>query len=128
MAGAPWGGAHGPAADLARFLRYFSRAATARAAPAPLGAASARAMITPQTPPGPTAEAEPPRYGLGFRLGPFAQGASPRSFGHGGATGVTAWLDPDADLLCVLLTTRPAALCEASLLRPVSDLVARATA
>ena len=31
---------------------------------------------------------------------------SPRAFGHTGFTGTSVWVDPDADLVCVLLTNR----------------------
>jgi CubicO group peptidase (beta-lactamase class C family) len=112
--GAPWGGAHGSARDLARMLRFF-----ARPVHGPLSPASVRAMLTTQTPSGKE------RYGLGFRLGDsFARGLSPRTFGHGGSTGVVAWMDPDADLSCVLLTTRPTA--DNPLLAAVSATIAGA--
>jgi CubicO group peptidase (beta-lactamase class C family) len=117
----PWGGALGTARDLARMLRFF-----ARPVHGPLSPASVRAMLTPQTPPGAPGGADKDRYGLGFRLGgdTFARGLSPRTFGHGGSTGVVAWMDPDADLTCVLLTTRPTA--ENPLLAAVSAVVAAA--
>jgi CubicO group peptidase (beta-lactamase class C family) len=76
-----------------------------------------RAMLTVQTPAGQD------QYGLGFRLGnTFARATSLETFGHGGATGVVAWCDPQADLTCVLLTTRPAA--DNALIKPVSNCVA----
>jgi CubicO group peptidase (beta-lactamase class C family) len=111
--GSPWGGAHGTAADLTRWLRAFAGAGAG-----PLSPATRTAMRTLATPPGESA------YGLGWRLGSFAPGLSARAFGHSGATGVLAWMDPDRDLTCVLLTTLPSAKSEASLLRPVSALVA----
>jgi CubicO group peptidase (beta-lactamase class C family) len=111
--GAPWGGAHGSAAQLTRWLRAAARSGAGALAPA-----TRTAMRTLATPPGQTA------YGLGWRLGGFAPQGSPRAFGHTGATGVLAWMDPDADLTCVLLTTLPSAKSEATLLRPVSALVA----
>jgi CubicO group peptidase (beta-lactamase class C family) len=114
--GAPWGGAHGTAGDLARWLRAFAGGPGAEKLP--LSAKALVAMRTLATPPGETA------YGLGFRLGGFAPGVSPRTFGHGGATGVVAWMDPDRDLTCVLLTTLPEAKSSATLLRPVSEVVA----
>lgn len=116
--GSPWGGAHGTAADLTRWLRTFASPAAIRGALTP---DTRRAMRTLATPPGETA------YGLGFRLGSFAKGCSPATFGHAGATGVVAWMDPTRDLTCVLLTTLPEARSRATLLVPVSELVARAT-
>jgi CubicO group peptidase (beta-lactamase class C family) len=113
--GSPWGGAHGTAADLTRWLRTFGGAGKG-----PLSPASRTAMRTLATPPG------QPAYGLGWRLGGFAPQLSARTFGHSGATGVTAWMDPDRDLTCVLLTTLPEARSQASLLRPVSAAVAGA--
>ncbi|PYV44645.1 MAG: hypothetical protein DMG06_05670 [Acidobacteria bacterium] len=40
-----------------------------------------------------------------------------------GATGTVAWADPERDLLCVILTTRPASEDEGFLLRRVSNVV-----
>ena len=119
--GAPWGGALGSARDVGRLLRFFARPEPG----GPLRPETVRAMLTAQGPPG---AARAPdvhdRFGLGFRLGPgsFAEGLSPRTFGHGGATGVIAWSDPQVDLTCVLLTTRPAA--DNPLLAPVCGCVA----
>lgn len=47
-----------------------------------------------------------PHHGLGWSL-PALAGAmpgSPRTFGHGGATGTRLWIDPDAGLVIVYLT------------------------
>jgi CubicO group peptidase (beta-lactamase class C family) len=55
---------------------------------------------------GPPPSAAP--YGLGWAL-PGASGrqpASPRAFGHGGATGTRLLVDPDADLVVVYLVNR----------------------
>ena len=90
--GAPWGGAHGTAADVARLLRFFADpAAGPRAARAHLKVATVQAMLTLQTPTGQD------RYGLGFRLGAGGTGSSVLTFGHGAATGGLAWLDPAAE-------------------------------
>jgi CubicO group peptidase (beta-lactamase class C family) len=115
--GSPWGGAHGTAADIARLLRFFARQTRG-----PLRPATARLMITPQTPARPDGG---DRYGLGWRLGGGGRGASERTFGHGGATGTLCWMDPARDLVFVLLTTRPAAE-PRGILQPVSDLVSAA--
>ncbi len=121
--GSPWGGAHGNAADVTRLLRAFAGGQAAT-----LSRASTAAMLAPSTPdrqnPG-----QPKRehYGLGWRLGIGGRGCSPATFGHSGATGVTAWMDPRRDLSCVLLTTLPSAESQATLLGPVSDAVAAAS-
>jgi CubicO group peptidase (beta-lactamase class C family) len=116
--GSPWGGAHGTAADVSRLLRFFAHPERTKGALRP---ETARAMLALTTPP-----ARKDRYGLGWRLGVGGRGASPQTFGHSGATGVTAWLDPARDLAFVLLTTRPSAESESTLLRPVADLVSAA--
>ena len=115
--GSPWGGAHGSAADVMRLLQW---AAHPERTKGPLRPDTARAMRTTTTPAGRD------RYGLGWRLGIGGAGASPETFGHSGATGVLAWLDPTRDLACVLLTTRPSDQSEKTLLRPVSDLISGA--
>jgi CubicO group peptidase (beta-lactamase class C family) len=114
--GSPWGGAHGSATDVMRLLQWAAHPG----ARGPLRPETVRAMLTPTTPPGRD------RYGLGWRLGAGGQGASPETFGHGGATGVLSWLDPRRDLGVVLLTTRPSDQSEKTVLRPVSDLVSAA--
>lgn len=137
--GAPWGGAHGTAADVVRLLGFFARPAGPLARPdgplarpdgplarpdgaaaGPLRPETARAMVTATTPPGKA------RYGLGWRLGVGGRGASPATFGHSGATGVLCWYDPDRALAFVLLTTWPSEASEKALLQPVSDLVSAA--
>ncbi len=112
--GAPWGGAHGTAADVSKFLRFFARPRRG-----PIGAAAAISMLTLQTP-----AASKERYGLGWRLGGFGPGTSEKTFGHTGSTGVLAWCDPKADRTVVILTTLPAAQSEAKYLRPASALIA----
>jgi CubicO group peptidase (beta-lactamase class C family) len=49
---------------------------------------------------------------------------SPRTFGHSGATGMVAWADPDTQVQCVILTSRPTAHDDGRLLRLVSNAVA----
>jgi CubicO group peptidase (beta-lactamase class C family) len=117
--GAPWGGAHAPAGDVARFFNYF-----ANPAQGPLRSAAAAQMISVQT--GGLNES----WGLAFRIGQGAFGrlCSPRTFGHYGSTGTVAWHDPDTRVTCVLLTTKPAASSRQHLLGPVSDAVAEAAA
>jgi beta-lactamase class C len=115
--GAPWGGAHGTASDVSRFLRSFLH---------PDGKVlreeTARLMTGLRTP---GLEA---RRGLGFALGPtgFGTGCSEKSFGHSGSTGTLAWADPQSDTSCVILTSLPASVSGKLILKPVADLVAAA--
>ena len=44
-------------------------------------------------------------------------------FGHGGSTGTLCWFDPQKNLSFVLLTTKPAAESQKTVLTPASDLV-----
>ena len=112
--GAPWGGAHGSAPDVTRFVRSFLN---------PDGKvvkeSTARKMIQDHNPGLST------RRSLGFVLGPegFGKQCSNRSFGHGGSTGTLAWADPDTDISCVILTSLPARKSRSLILNPVSDLI-----
>jgi CubicO group peptidase (beta-lactamase class C family) len=124
--GSPWGGAHGNAADVTRLLRAFASGQAGA-----LSRASTAAMLGQTTPEaGGKAEGKRDgkndRYGLGWRLGVGGKSSSADTFGHSGATGVTAWMDPQRDLSCVVLTTLPSAESQATLLGPVSDAVAAA--
>ena len=115
--GSPWGGAFAPAADIARFLAYFANPDTRVLKPG-----TARRMITNQN----TGLNQP--YGIGWALSgsKFGKGCSERTFGHGGSTGTLCWLDPEKNLSFVLLTTKPAAQSQTTLLKPASDLVSEA--
>jgi CubicO group peptidase (beta-lactamase class C family) len=112
--GAPWGGAHCTAEDVARFLHNFLH---------PEGKVlreeTARLMIQNHT------EGLGARRGIGFALGPdgFGKGCSTRSFGHSGSTGMLAWADPESDTICVILTSLPSSVSAPLILHPVSDLV-----
>lgn len=90
--GAPWGGAHASAADVAHFLEAF--------------AALPRGFLSPETAELMTQNHNPdglkPR-GLGFDL----TGESSGIFGHLGSTGTLAWHDPVHARTCVALTTLP---------------------
>jgi CubicO group peptidase (beta-lactamase class C family) len=103
----PWGGAHAPAADIARFLEYF-----VHPEPPVLKSATAASMIVDQT-------GLKPGWGLGWML---MRGG----FGHSGSTGTLAWLDPKKDLSFVLLTTRPSAVSGKMVLNPAADLIGAA--
>ena len=113
--GAPWGGAHGTAPDVARFLESFLK---------PDGKVireeTARDMIRNHN-----VGLDAPR-GLGFDLRPgrYGEGCSDQTFGHGGSTGTLAWADPESDRVCVILTSLPARKSGDLILKPVSDLVA----
>jgi len=97
--GVPWGGAHGSAPDMARFLDEFLH---------PSGKAlkteTAKLMIANHN-----AEGIRPR-GLGFDIGTGigGQGCSEKAFGHTGSTGTRCWADPASDTICIILTTLPA--------------------
>lgn len=96
--GSPWGGAHGSAADVARFLDAFLHPQGKL-----LNPETARSMITNHNPPGMR-----PR-GLGFDLGKKLGGSltSDATFGHGGSTGTLCWADPQSESIFVVLTTLP---------------------
>ncbi|WP_201750092.1 serine hydrolase domain-containing protein [Tautonia marina] len=96
--GAPWGGAHASAPDVARFLAEFLHQEGKVVRPE-----TARAMIRNQR-----SDANPPR-GLGFALGASlgGPGCSDQTFGHTGSTGTLAWADPRSKTICVILTTLP---------------------
>ena len=115
--GAPWGGALGSAADVARFYREFlDKRGTI------LKPATEALMITNQSPAGVKAS------GLGFDLPPSIGSPScgPRTFGHNGSTGTLSWADPDTGTICVVLTTLYAAAVKPHPMNLVSDLIAQA--
>jgi CubicO group peptidase (beta-lactamase class C family) len=96
--GAPWGGTHASAPDLARFLGEFMEARGQVVKPE-----TARLMIQNHNPAGFT-----PR-GLGFGVGKESgsPGCSERTFGHTGSTGTLCWADPASRTICVVLTSLP---------------------
>jgi len=97
--GAPWGGTHASAADVARFLTEFLPEQASVLAPQ-----TAQLMVTNHNPSG----IEP--RGLAFAVGRQAGGdrASARCFGHTGSTGTLCWADPATRTTCVVLTSLPA--------------------
>jgi beta-lactamase class C len=117
--GAPWGGAHSTASDVAKLLAMFLKP-DGRI----LKRETAAAMIVNQT----EGLNEPRGIGWMVKPGEFGRHCSPRAFGHYGATGTVAWADPQTQLVCVLLTTKPADQSRAHLLGPVSDLVSASAA
>jgi CubicO group peptidase (beta-lactamase class C family) len=96
--GAPWGGTHASAPDIARFLGEFLGARGKVVKPE-----TARLMIQNHNPAGLT-----PR-GLGFGVGKESgsPGCSEQTFGHSGSTGTLCWADPASDTICVVLTSLP---------------------
>jgi len=96
--GAPWGGVHASAPDVASFLSEFLFQRGALVKPE-----TAKLIISNHNAPGLT-----PR-GLGFNIGSGAgsPGCSEKTFGHTGSTGTLAWADPGNDTICVVLTSLP---------------------
>jgi CubicO group peptidase (beta-lactamase class C family) len=96
--GAPWGGTHASAPDLAKFLGEFMGAHGKVIKPE-----TARLMIKNHNPEGFT-----PR-GLGFGVGKESgsPGCSEQTFGHTGSTGTLCWADPASATICVVLTSLP---------------------
>lgn len=113
---APWGGAHGSAADVARLLGAFMHPSAKM-----LREETIRLMLQNHTP-GLAA-----RRGIGFALGPegFGKNCSQQSFGHSGSTGTLAWADPATDTTCVILTSLPSRISAETILHPVSDVVSK---
>jgi len=117
--GAPWGGVHASALDVARFFAEFLYPSGKVVKPE-----TARLMLRNHNRPGLT-----PR-GLGFGIGAKAgsPGCSENTFGHTGATGTLAWADPATDTICVVLTTLPGRAASPHPRKLVSDHVAKAVA
>ena len=96
--GAPWGGTHASAPDLARFLGEFMGARGKVVKPE-----TARLMIQNHNPEGFT----PRGLGFGVGKGSGSPGCSERTFGHTGSTGTLCWADPASETICVVLTSLP---------------------
>lgn len=114
--GAPWGGAHASAEDVAKFLSYFLHPRDGM-----LKAGTARQMVANQN----VGLNKP--WGIGFMVdgSAFGKSCSANTFGHWGSTGTVTWADPAKDLILVLLTTKPADQSRAGLLGPVSDRISQ---
>ncbi len=97
--GAPWGGTHASAPDIARWLGEFLFQNGAILKPE-----TARLMTTNHNPPGQT----PRGLGLNVGQGAGSTGCSEKTFGHTGSTGTIAWADPATETICVVLTSLPA--------------------
>lgn len=97
--GAPWGGTHASAPDVAKFLEEFLHERGTILQPE-----TARLMATNQNPPGFT----PRGLGLGVAVASSPARRIETSFGHTGSTGTIAWADPSTKTICVVLTSLPA--------------------
>jgi CubicO group peptidase (beta-lactamase class C family) len=111
--GAPWGGAHSTAPDIANFFEAFRD-----------DISPYRDMVAIQTPKLNDA------WGLGLvrNAAKLGKGCSAGSWGHSGSTGTLAWHDPSANLTFVLLTSKPADLSREKTIRPASDAVSTSNA
>lgn len=116
--GAPWGGAHSTAPDVASLLDDFLRPSGKA-----LSKETASAMITNQN------QGLDKPWGVGWAVNSewFGQSCSPRTFGHSGATGTLCWCDPERDLTFVMLTTLPGRISNDLVIRPVANLVSQIT-
>ena len=121
--GHPWGGMHSTVSDLSLLLQAFLNGG-ALGGRTLLGRATAQCMVSDQN----TAIGKPWGLGWGLATSPVwvycGELVSPRTFGHSGATGTVAWADPDTQVQCVILTSRPTAHDDGRLLRVVSNAVA----
>ncbi len=120
--GQPWGGMHSTVDDLGIFLQLFLNGGVYDGKRI-LGRATVEAMIADQN----RRLGHP--WGLGWGLqrsstwNAFGELSSDRTFGHSGASGTVAWADPQRDLLCVILTTRPWRQDKGFLLRRIANVV-----
>lgn len=118
----PWGGMHSTVDDLAIVLQLFLNGGVYDGKRI-LGRATVEAMTTDQN----KKIGHP--FGLGWGLknttawNAFGDLSSEQTFGHSGATGTVAWVDPQRELLCVILTTRPWRQDRGSLLRRIGNVV-----
>ena len=112
--GAPWGGMFTTVQEMTALLQLFlyggELAGTRVLAPGTVAA-----MTSDQTSPMPSLPEEErrrQRWGLGWRLrdrsiSTYGDLTSDRTFGHTGATGTVAWVDPESGVTCVLFTNDP---------------------
>ncbi len=115
--GAPWGGAHANALDVGKFLEYFLKPQWNVLKPE-----TALLMTEDQN----RGLNEPWGLGWGVKPGRFGKACSPTAFGHSGSTGTLSWADPATGTIFVLLTSRPAAESNKTIIQPVSDIVSEA--
>jgi CubicO group peptidase (beta-lactamase class C family) len=105
----PAGGLYSTAGDLARFYQMMLHRGT-RGGKRILSPESVRTMTRVQT--GELTSGFTPGMGFGFGWGVVRKPEgvtamlSPGSFGHGGAFGTQGWIDPEKDLIMVLMIQR----------------------
>jgi CubicO group peptidase (beta-lactamase class C family) len=120
--GHPWGGMHSNVDDLGVFLQLFLNGGVYDGKRI-LGRATVEAMIADQN------QGLGHPWGLGWGLqrssawNAFGDLSSERTFGHSGASGTVAWADPQRELLCVILTSRPWRQDQGFLLRRIANVV-----
>jgi CubicO group peptidase (beta-lactamase class C family) len=120
--GHPWGGNHSTVDDLGILLQMFLNGGVYDGKRI-LGRATVEAMTTDQN----KRIGHP--WGLGWGLqtstawNAFGDLSSERTFGHSGASGTVAWADPQRELVCVILTTRPWRQDRGFLLRRIANVV-----
>jgi CubicO group peptidase (beta-lactamase class C family) len=120
--GHPWGGMHSTVDDLGIVLQMFLNGGVYDGKRI-LGRPSVEAMTTDQN----KRLGHP--WGLGWGLktssswNAFGDLSSDQTFGHSGASGTVAWADPERELLCVILTTRPWRQDKGFLLRSIGNVV-----
>ncbi len=99
----PAGGLVSTAEDVARFGQIFLNGGLSAIGERVLSPASVEAMIRSQTA-GLPGHAIGESRGIGFEIGGPGTLRSPRTFGHGGASGTHLWVDPTRDLVAVFLS------------------------
>ncbi len=120
--GHPWGGMHSTVDDLGIVLQTFLNGGVYDGKRI-LGRATVEAMTADQN----QRLGQP--WGLGWGLqtssawNAFGDLSSAKTFGHSGASGTVAWADPERELLCVILTTRPWRQDRGFLLRRLGNIV-----
>ena len=129
--GAPWGGMLTTVGEMTALCQMFLQGGSLGGVGV-MGPGTVEAMTNDQTSYFPDLSEKDrlsARWGLGWRLRDrvsslFGDLTSDATYGHGGATGTVAWVDPESETTMVLFTNDPAA---AAALRPkVSNAVAGA--
>jgi CubicO group peptidase (beta-lactamase class C family) len=103
--GAPWGGAHSTAADIAKFLKAFQHPTGV-----PVKQETARRMTTNQN-----VGLDKP-WGIGWAT-------TPGGFGHSGSTGTNCWAHFAKDARFVILTSLPARVSQKTITDPVDKAI-----
>lgn len=121
--GHPWGGMHASVSDLGVLMQTFLNGGSYGGVRL-LASDTVAQMTRDQN----TVLGMPWGLGWGLATSPVwvycGNRVSPGTFGHSGATGTVAWVDPESQLLAVILTTRPTTEDDGRLLHTVSNAVA----